>query len=86
MGGRCFPPVGDAGVSDAGSDASVGTDSGAPRDGGLDASDGSLDVTPPGEDDGCGCRAGSPATHNGRYAMLGVAGAFAALSRRRRRR
>lgn len=90
MGGRCFPPAVDAGVSDAGSDASTRTDGGS-RDGGsadagLDGGDGSLLVTPPaGTDDGCGCRAGASPERSGRYALLGVVGALAAMRRRRRR-
>jgi Domain of unknown function (DUF4114)/Putative metal-binding motif len=90
MGGRCFPPAVDAGVSDAGSDASTSTDGGSrdsgTSDAGLDGGDGSLLVSPPpGTDDGCGCRAGALSERSGRYALLGVVGALAAMRRRRRR-
>lgn len=86
MGGRCFPPVGDGGVSDAGSDASA-PDSGTPRDvSTFDAADGSLDVTPPGSEEGCGCRAGAPSERSSACTALAFVGALAAASRRRRRR
>lgn len=90
MGGRCFPPVGDGGTTtdggpgDASADVPSSTDSGVPRDAGLDGGDGGLVVDDSTGD--CGCRAGASRDLDARYVAAGLAVAVSAFARRRRRR